>query len=34
MSIEVSHETEVRIKEEANRQEISVDALLERMMSG
>jgi hypothetical protein len=33
MSIEVSHETEARITDEARRQGISVEALLERLMS-
>ena len=33
MSIEVSRETEARITDEALRQGISVDALLERLMS-
>ena len=33
MSIEVSHQTEARITDEARRQGISVDALLERLMS-
>ena len=33
MSIEVSHETEVRITDAARRQGISVEALLERLMS-
>jgi hypothetical protein len=33
MSIEVSQETETRIVDEARRQGISVDALLERLMS-
>ena len=33
MSIEISHETEVRLTDEARRQGISVDALLERLMS-
>jgi hypothetical protein len=32
MSIEVSHETEARIAEEARRRGISVEALLERLM--
>ena len=33
MSIEISHETEARLTDEAQRQGISVDALLERLMS-
>ncbi len=33
MSIEVSHETEARIADEARRQGISVEALLERLLS-
>ena len=33
MSIEISHETEVRLTDEARKQGISVDALLERLMS-
>jgi hypothetical protein len=33
MSIEVSHETEARLTDEARRQGISVEALLERFMS-
>lgn len=33
MSIEVSRETEVRLTDEARRQGISVEALLERLMS-
>jgi hypothetical protein len=33
MSIDISHETEVRLTDEARRQGISVDALLERLMS-
>ena len=33
MSIEVSHETEARLTDEARRQGISVDALLERLIS-
>ena len=33
MSIEVSHETEARITDAARRQGISVEALLERLMS-
>jgi hypothetical protein len=33
MSIEVSHETEARLTDEARRQGISVDALLERMIN-
>jgi hypothetical protein len=33
MSIEISRETEARIAEEALRQGISVDALLERLVS-
>ncbi len=33
MSIEVSHETEVRLTDEARRQGVSVDALLERLVS-
>lgn len=33
MSIEVSHETEARLTEEARKQGISVEALLERLMS-
>ena len=32
MSIEISHETEARLIDEARRQGISVDALLERLM--
>ena len=32
MSLEVSHETEARVTDEARRQGISVDALLERLM--
>ncbi len=32
MSIEISHETEARLTDEARRQGISVDALLERLM--
>jgi hypothetical protein len=33
MSIEVSHETEARLTDEARRQGISVDALLERLIN-
>ena len=33
MSIEISRETEARITDEARRQGISVEALLERLMS-
>jgi hypothetical protein len=33
MSIDVSHETEARLTNEARRQGVSVDALLERLMS-
>jgi hypothetical protein len=33
MSIEISHETEARLTDEARRQGVSVDALLERLMS-
>jgi hypothetical protein len=33
MSIDISHETEARITEEARRQGVSVEALLERLMS-
>ena len=33
MSIEISHETEARITDEARRQGVSVDALLERLMA-
>jgi hypothetical protein len=33
MSIEISHETEARLIEEARRQGISVEALLKRLMS-
>jgi len=33
MSVEISHETEVRLNDEARKQGISVDALLERLMS-
>jgi len=33
MSIDISHETEARITDEARRQGISVEALLERLMS-
>jgi hypothetical protein len=33
MSIEISHETEARLSDTAQRQGISVDALLERLMS-
>ena len=33
MSIEISHETEARIADEARRQGVSVDVLLERFMS-
>ena len=33
MSIDISHETEVRLTAEARRQGVSVDALLERLMS-
>ena len=32
MSIEISPETEIRIADEARRQGISIDALLERLM--
>jgi hypothetical protein len=32
MSIEISHETEVRLTDEARKQGISVEALLERLM--
>lgn len=32
MSIEVSHETEARLTDEARRQGVSVDALLERLL--
>ena len=33
MSITISHETEIRLTEEAQKQGISVDALLERLIS-
>ena len=33
MSIEISHETEARLTDEAQREGISVDVLLERLMS-
>jgi hypothetical protein len=33
MSIEISHETEARITDEARRQGVSVEALLERLIS-
>ncbi len=33
MSIEFSHQTEARLTDEARRQGVSVDALLERLMS-
>ena len=33
MSIDISHETEARLTDEARRQGVSVDALLERLMS-
>ena len=33
MSIDISHETEARLNDEARRQGISVDALLDRLMS-
>jgi len=33
MSIDISHETEARITDEARRQGVSVEALLERLMS-
>ena len=33
MSIQISHETEVRLTDEARRQGISVEALLERLVS-
>lgn len=33
MSIEISHETEARLTDEARRQGVSVDALLERLMT-
>ena len=33
MSIQISHETEARLTDEAQRQGVSVDALLERLMS-
>jgi hypothetical protein len=33
MSIEISHEIEARLTEEARRQGVSVEALLERLMS-
>ncbi len=33
MSIEISHETEVRLTDEARKLGISLDALLERLMS-
>jgi hypothetical protein len=33
MSIEISHETEARITDEARRQGVSVEALLERLVS-
>lgn len=32
MSIDISHETETRLTDEARRQGVSVDALLERLM--
>jgi hypothetical protein len=34
MSIEIPHEIETRLTEEARRQSISVDALLEALVSG
>jgi hypothetical protein len=34
MSMEISHETEARLTDEARKQGISVNALLERLMSG
>jgi hypothetical protein len=34
MSIEISHETEARITDEARRRGVSVEALLEQFMSG
>ena len=33
MSIEISHENEARLTDEARKQGVSVDALLERLMS-
>ena len=33
MSLDISHETEARITDEARRQGVSVEALLERLMS-
>jgi hypothetical protein len=33
MSIDISHKTEARLTDEARRQGVSVDALLERLMS-
>ena len=33
MSLNISHETEARIMDEARRQGVSVEALLERLMS-
>ena len=33
MNIDISHETEARLTDEARRQGVSVDALLERLMS-
>jgi hypothetical protein len=33
MSIEISHETEARLTDEARKQGVSVEALLERLMS-
>ena len=33
MSIDISHETEARLTDEARRQDISVEALLKRLMS-
>ena len=33
MSITISHQTEIRLTEEARKQGISVDALLERLIS-
>ena len=33
MSIQISHETEIRLSDEARRQGVSVDVLLERLMS-
>jgi hypothetical protein len=33
MSIEISHETEARLSDEARRQGVSVDALLERLIN-